>query len=343
MKTRASPTLIGVFTLVGLAIASAAVILLGADKFFRTTHNIQLYFDKSAQGLQVGSDVRFGGVRVGSVQSIDVMIDPNEYRKIIPVIVSLNAGDLGAVGIETEGGIDFSTHQGVRKAVQRGLRAGMKQQSLVTGQLYIEFDMQPETIGFVYQPQQDSEFPVVPTIGTEIDELVAGIADGIRKFNALDLDSIIGELRELLHTTNERVAAIDAEGISENLLTITKDVANITSDERITTAIDNLNKALVNIEELSRKADDGIDPLIGEAGRVLAASREVLEESRESLAKLESAVEGVADVSNPRGPVLMRLQQTLHETERASRALQELSNDLKRDPKSILTGRAQAE
>ena len=343
MKTRASPTLIGVFTLVGLAITSAAIVLLGADKFFRSTHSIQLYFDKSAQGLQVGSDVRFGGVRVGSVQSIDVMIDPDEYRKIIPVIVSLNARDLGAVGIEAEGGIDFSSHQGVQKAVQRGLRAGMKQQSLVTGQLYIEFDVQPEAIGFVYQPREEPEFPVVPTIGTEIDELIAGIADGIRKFNALDLDSIISELRELLHNTSTRIEAIDAEGISRNLLTITEDISSITGDDRIASAIENLNETLENLESITRKADDGISPLIDEAGRVLASGRDVIEESQKSLAKLDTAIDGVSDISNPRGPVLMRLQQALHEIERTSHSIKELSNDLKRDPKSILSGKAEAE
>jgi paraquat-inducible protein B len=343
MKTKASPTLIGVFTLVGLAIASAAIILLGADKFFRKTHNIQLYFDKSAQGLQVGSDVRFGGVRVGSVQSISVLIDPNESRKIIPVVVSLNAGDLGKTGVEAEGGIDFSTDEGIQKAVQRGLRAGMKQQSLVTGQLYIEFDVLPESVGFVYTPMEKSDYPVVPTVGTEMDELIAGIADGIRKFNALDLDSVITELRGLLQNTSARIEAIDAEGISENLLTITKDISSITGDDRITLAIENLNETLANLESLTRKADDGISPLIDEAGRVLAASREVIETSRDSLTKLESAVDGVTDISNPRGPVLMRLQQTLHETERASRALKELFNDLKRDPKSILTGKAESE
>ena len=343
MKTKASPTLIGVFTLVGLAIASAAVLLLGAGKLFKATHTVQLYFDKSANGLQVGSDVRFGGVRVGSVSSIDVLIDPVENRKIIPVVVSLNASDLGQTGEESRGGIDFSTHEGVAKAVRRGLRAGMKQQSLVTGQLYVEFDVVPDAEGFVYQPKEPSGHPVVPTIGTEMDELIAGIGDGIRKFNALDLESVFEELRTLLTTTSDRIEAIDAEGISENLVSITSDIAEITGDERITMAIENLNLTLAHMEELTAKANAAIGPLLEDTERVLTASREVLEESREAIAGLESAVDGVSDISNPRGPVLMRLQQTLHETERASRALKELSNDLKRDPKSLLTGKAEPE
>lgn len=343
MKTHASPTLIGVFTLVGLVIAGAAIVLLGAGKLFKTTHTLQLYFDKSANGLLVGSDVRFGGVRVGSVRSIGVIIDPEENRKVIPVVVSLNARDLGQTGDATQGGIDFSTREGVEKAVRRGLRAGMKQQSLVTGQLYVEFDVMPESPGFVYHPKPPSEYPVVPTIGTEMDELISGIGDGIRKFNALDLDSIIGELRTLLATTNSRIEAIDSEAINQNLISITDDIATLTGDDRISTALESLNTALASLEQLAARADAGLDPLLADAGRVLEASREVLEDSRQSIAKLEAAVSDVSDVSNPRGPVLLRLQQTLEETERASRALKELSNDLKRDPKSILTGKAEPE
>ncbi len=343
MKTTASPTLIGVFTLAALAIATITVVLLGADKLFKKSHNVQLYFDKSANGLLVGSDVRFGGVRIGSVQSIGVMIDPVEDRKIIPVVVSLDARSLGQTGVEAEGGIDFSSHEGVEKAVRRGLRAGMKQQSLVTGQLYIEFDVAADTPGFFYQPKELPEFPIVPTIGTEMDELVAGIADGIRKFNALDLDSVITELRDLLATTNARIEAIDTLAINENLLAITRDIADITGDERIGQAIDNLNEALSSIEDLTARANARIDPLMDESEAVLVASREVLEDSRAALARLEDAVSGVADISNPRGPVLLRLNQTLQETERASRALKELSNDLKRDPKSLLSGKADPE
>jgi len=343
MKTNASPTVIGVFTLVGLAIASAAVILLGADKLFKQTHTLQLYFDKSANGLQVGSDVRFGGVRVGSVRSIGVMIDPVEDRKIIPVVVSLNARDLGQTGVAEEGGIDFSSHEGVAKAVRRGLRAGMKQQSLVTGQLYIEFDVAPEMPGFVFKPDVPSAYPVVPTIGTELDELIAGIGEGIRKLNALDLESVIISFHDLLQTTNERIAEINTVEINRNILSITRDVASITGDERIASAIDHLNATLASLEALTKKADEGIGPLLEDAEKVLTASREVLEESRDSLAKLESAVEDISDISNPRGPVLMRLQQSLHETERAARALKELTNDLKRDPKAIITGKAEPE
>ena len=54
MSKKANPTVIGVFTLIGLIIAAIAVILFGAGKYFERTHEILVYFQKSAYGLQEG-------------------------------------------------------------------------------------------------------------------------------------------------------------------------------------------------------------------------------------------------------------------------------------------------
>lgn len=336
MSQKASPTVIGVFTLVGLILVGAALVLFGAGKLFTSTHDILLYFDKSANGLQVGSDVRFGGVRIGKVKSISVLVDRKANRKIIPVVVELTDKDLRLISTDEGGGIDFTTLEGVQKAVSEGLRAGMKQQSLVTGQLYIEFDIVPDMPGFVYHNKNGSSYPVVPTIGTEIDELVAGISDGIQKFNALDLDSVIKELRDVLVTANKRIADFDMKEINENVLGITRDIREVTGDHKLAEAVNNLNQALVQIDELAGKANKGINPLLADLDAIMA-------KTDAGLARIDEAAKEISELSNPRSPVLLRLQNVLQETERASRALKELSNDLKRDPKALISGKATPE
>jgi paraquat-inducible protein B len=336
MSQKASPTLIGVFTLVGLILVGAALVLFGAGKLFTSTHDILLYFDKSANGLQVGSDVRFGGVRIGRVKSISVLVDREANRKIIPVVVELTDKDLRLISTDEGGGIDLSTFEGVRKAVAEGLRAGMKQQSLVTGQLYIEFDIVPDTPGFVYFSKTDPPYPVVPTIGTEIDELIAGISDGIQKFNALDLDKAIKDLRGVLAAANQRLAEIDMKQINENVLGITRDIRKSTSDGKLSAAMDNLNQALAQIDQLAKKANAGFDPLLADLEAIMARTDA-------GLARIDEAAKEISAFSNPRSPVLLRLQNVLQETERASRALKELSNDLKRDPKALISGKATPE
>lgn len=333
MSKKASPTLIGLFTLVGLLLIGAGLVLFGAGKFFTSQHEVLLYFDKSANGLLVGSDVRFGGVRIGRVKSISVIVDRENNRKIIPVVVELAEQNLRLISSNDGEAIDFSTFEGVRKAVDEGLRAGMKQQSLVTGQLYIEFDIVPGTPGFTYRGKIDPEHPVIPTIGTEMDELIAGISDGINKFNALDLDSMVREFRSVLLTTNRKIDEIRVQEINDNLIGITGDLRKLTGDDKLAAAVANLNSALTQIDQLSHKANTGIEPL-------LADLHGVIERADEGIRNLDEAAEEISKLSNPRSPVLLRLQTVLQETERASRALKELSNDLKRDPNAIISGRA---
>ena len=336
MSKKASPAVIGVFTLAGLVIAAVAVVLLGAGKLFKDTHKILLYFDKSANGLQVGSDVRFGGVRIGRVKSISVLIDRKENRKVIPVVVEIAEQDLGLIITEGGGGIDFSSPDGVNKAVSEGLRAGMVQQSLLTGQLYIEFDIVPDTPGFVYKSQTAPLHPVIPTIGTEMDALISGISDGIKKFNALDLESVSRDLRGVLVSAKSQLDALKMKDINDNILAITGDIRKFTGNEKLTSALEHLDAAIIQIEGLATKANKGIDPLLVEINEAIA-------KTDAGIARIEEAANGIAQLTSPRSPVLLRLQNVLQETERASRALKELSNDLKRNPKSLISGKATPE
>ena len=336
MSKKASPTVIGTFTLIGLIIASITLVLFGAGKFFKRTHKIELYFDKSAYGLQVGSDVRFGGVRIGSVKSITVLVDRKENRKVIPVVVELVQQDLRLISTEEGGDIDLSSFKGVEKAVSEGLRAGMKHQSLLTGQLYIEFDIIPDTPGFVYQAMGGQQYPVVPTVPAQIDELIDSVADSLKKFNAIDLAGVTADFRDVLVSAKNQLAALNLRQINDNLVGITTDVRRITSDEKLASALTHLDAALVQINQLASKANSGIDPLLTDLNGVIARTDA-------GLAKIDEAVKEISELSNPRSPVLLRLQNVLQETERAARSLKELSNDLKRNPKTLISGKATPE
>ena len=336
MSRKANPTVIGVFTLIGIIIAGTAMVLFGVGKFFKSTHDVLLYFDKSAYGLQVGSDVRFGGVRIGSVKSISVLVDRKENRKIIPVVVELVQKDLRLISTEEGGGMDFSTVKGVNKAVKEGLRAGMKPQSLVTGQLYIEFDIIPDTPGFVYQSSHEPPYPVVPTVGADIDELISNIIGALKKFNSLDLEGVMTDLRTVLGTLRDQVAALDIKQINDNIIGITHDVRRIIGDQKLADAVARLDAALVQIDQLATKANNGFDPLVADLNDAIA-------KTDAALAKITDATKQISELSNPRSPAMQNLQNVMRETERATRALKELSNDLKRNPKALISGKAPPE
>jgi len=332
MSKKANPTLIGVFTLAGLFIAALAIVLFGAGKFFERSNKILLFFDKSAMGLQVGSDVRIGGVRIGKVSSIKVLIDTDLNRKIIPVVVDLGERELKMVRRPDGSSIDFSTKKGVDKAVREGLRAGMKQQSLLTGQLYVEFDIKPDEPGFVYDAMREPPYPVVPTMGTQMDELIAGVSDGLKKFNSLDVDGVVKDLRALLASAQQQVAALDVPQINDNLVQITSDVKEITNNKHLNESIEHLNVVMVQLEELSTKANGRFDP-------VMKDLEALLQKTDASVAQLQEATKELSGTTNPRSPAILRMNTMLSDAERATKSIQELANDLKRNPNTILSGK----
>ena len=65
-----------------------------------------------------------------------------------------------------------------------------------------------------------------------------------------------------------------------------------------------------------------------------------MKQANAGLAKIEEATEDISRVTNPRAPVLMRLQNVMEEVESATLAIKELANDLKRNPNAIIVGKA---
>lgn len=333
MSKNANTTAIGAFTLIGIIIAVAALVVTGAGKFFDQTREIIIYFDKSATGLQVGSDVRFGGVRIGQVKSIQVLIDASQNRKIIPVVVSLNDKDLANIRVAGAGnGLDLRTIEGVEKAVESGLRARMMQQSLLTGQLYIEFDMVPDLPGFFYDPVIDPDLPVVPTVATEIDELIAGVADGLKKLAELDIEGVLEETKKLITSASARVNDLRADEIGDNLVEISANIRKLTGDQAISRAIDDFEETLAQTREMAAKMNRSLDPLLEDLA-------EVVKSTNASLARIEEATGDITEATDPRAPSLLRLQSVLDDAERSTRSLQELTDSLKRSPSSLLRGK----
>jgi len=247
-------------------------------------------------------------------------------------VVQLSEKDLAAVGSTSGVGIDFASEAGVKQAVSVGLRARMKQQSLLTGQLYIEFDIVPELDSFTYQPDVKPPYPTVPTIGTEMDELIAGIADGLKKFNSLDIASVMIELRDVLASAKTQITALNMKEINDNIVDITADVRTLTGNEKLGKSIDGLDDAITQIDILAKRANQGMDPL-------LLDLKKVMQQANAGLAKIDVAAADVSKMANPRSPMLLRMQNVMDETERATRAIKELANDLKRNPNTLLSGK----
>ncbi len=155
MSRQPNKTLIGAFVVGAVALAVAGLFIFSSGKFLKETRTFVLYFDGSLKGLDVGAPVNFKGIKIGSVTDIKVELESEDFSDIrIPVLVEIDP-DMIKESSALLKKQDYQQWRERREAMQkagkviksmidRGLRAQLISQSMVTGKLMIQLDFYPD-------------------------------------------------------------------------------------------------------------------------------------------------------------------------------------------------------
>ena len=133
MSKPANKTMIGLFVLGAIALVVVAIVTLGSGKLFKRTTTAVCYFEGSVGGLNEGSPVVFRGVKIGTVKDIAFRFDPKKVHVTIPVFIEL---EQRRKGVTKEEIVDT-----YKQLIDRGLKAQLEMQSIVTGQLQVALDL----------------------------------------------------------------------------------------------------------------------------------------------------------------------------------------------------------
>ena len=194
MSKRANPKLIGGFVLGAIALVIIGLLAFGSGQYFAPKGKAVLYFAGSLAGLDVGSPVTFRGVKVGTVTKIVIQYDIREQKLRIPVYIELNPEKFQIVSGKR-------SETNINELVQRGLRAQLQIQSLVTGQTSVDFDFYPDTpIHMVAGETAELELPTIPS---NIDMLKANLTALLAKISKLPLEQISAGLVDAIASANQ--------------------------------------------------------------------------------------------------------------------------------------------
>ncbi len=303
MSRRANPSMIGAFVLGAVGLGVAAILVFGSGTFFEERNPFVLYFDSSVKGLEVGSPVIFQGVEVGTVTTVNALINFETGVVAIPVYIEIVRGRVTVVG-------DPGVEGGVASEIKRGMRARLKSLSLITGKLYVDLDYYPDKPavfkGF------DPDTPEIPTIPSEFDEIRATVGQFIKELRKLPLSELVDRL------------ASAAGGVDK-----------LMNKPELDHAIDELDAALTEARGALAKVNARVDPLADSA-------EGALEEARSALQQVGSAVASVDGIVEPGSPVQYQLITALQELERAARSVRVLADGLAQQPDSIIFGKGQS-
>jgi paraquat-inducible protein B len=145
---RSNPKIIGAFVVGAIALAVAAVVVLGSGRLFRKEHKFVLCFPGDLSGLGVGAAVKFRGVPIGSVTAIRLnlgntppLLTKSSEESRIPVIIALSETEISARG----GQVNLTDPNTLKEAIRKGLRGQLRLESFVTGISYVSLEILPKT------------------------------------------------------------------------------------------------------------------------------------------------------------------------------------------------------
>ena len=181
-----------------------------------------LYFDSSVRGLSRGAPVEFNGIRVGTVESVDLEYVVNQGTFRVPVVVTIEPERVSLVGAR-QGGVD--PKQTVAKLIESGLRARLKTGSFITGQLFVDLAMNPVSPAR-YLGDQRADLPELPTLPQKLDEIANSLSSLLEKVETFPLEEI--GIR-LLGTVEGMETIVTSPALSEGMDSLKEAAAGISS------------------------------------------------------------------------------------------------------------------
>jgi paraquat-inducible protein B len=324
MSAKANPAAIGGFFIGGLVIATVLIAFLASGSLFAERATYVSYFEGSAGGLDVGSDVKFRGVNIGRVADISLHA-PGESAWFIRVLYDLDVQRVAALGVDTE---DFGSLEQHSRAIERGMRAQLEVSSFVTGKLYIELDFLPDTPVTLIDPE--GPYREVPTYRKEgIGERAVDVLSTLAE---IDTEGISDALLELLETVNNRIEDVDVPALLNSANRALDSIADLAESKDLAVAFDKLPDTLEEYRLLAATTREQVGPLLSRIDSTAA-------ELGATVVALRSTVEQSNAMLDPESTLRYSLEQSLLELAAAARAFRELADFLERNPRALLTGR----
>lgn len=328
MSKPISPVAIGGFTVGALALLLIAIFIFGGGRFLHADKvRFVIFFDSSLNGLDIGAPVKMQGVKIGEVTKIVLQIDPKTNKIYKPVVVEIDRNTLTtSEGTAFPRAMTRKEREANRdKLVAAGFRARLEMQSLLTGLLYIDFDVHhdkpPVFTGLEYQGLL--ELPAVPTTADELRNTASEVA---RKLNDLPLEDIVHDLSASLHEIKNFLASEDLKKSSVALANTLEEMEKAvkTLNHTLEPLLINTNKTMVNTNALI----DDFKPIVASTDKTLTAATAALDRAQDSMAKLGVAVGPESD-----------LNETLEALKDTARSIRNLTDYLERHPEAVLTGK----
>ena len=238
---------LGLFVLAAIGVLLAIILIFGSGQLFKQSFMIETYVKQSVTGLDAGAAVRFRGVKIGQVTSINLSGDVYEREVPMP-----ERREYVVVRMQIFGDKVQLSH--LETYLKDNLRARIKSMG-ITGVNYVELDFYPSAIQYSPLPYTWSpEYPVVPSMPNQADEIISGIQKLIGALNGLDVDGTQKKFDALLGNLNKLMAGDGKDNVG--LISSVKDlnvlldrIAKVTDKDQLNILMRELVATMVSLRQ----------------------------------------------------------------------------------------------
>ncbi len=287
--------LLGIFVISALIVGIIMLIGFGLLESFRPKVYLVTYTNESVQGVNIGSQVKFRGVSVGSVENISILSD----NKLIKIEMSITPDAFIFRKMTNE----EMRKNLCRKMLQDEIKSGLNcrlDYAGITGLRYVELDFFTDN-GIIkdVDPVLSHEqiyIPMVPSVFSSMFNMLNESLTRISKIKFEEMsDNIIqslNEIRAIFNSDEVKNTIVNIETISNNLEKVTSSINGVLSKEKLEALIGNLEEAIKSFERLGKSAESEL------LKSDIPSSSRQLRDTLQNISELKGKVENTLFILN---------------------------------------------
>lgn len=304
MNERKNKIRAGIFVTLTVLLFLVMLFFLGASDLFVRKAGIVTCFAESVQGLNVGSEVRFLGVKVGTVREISILAE----EKLIEVELDIELKCFDGIDVADDSGVcEEKFYEFIQSEIQNGLRCSLEFVG-ITGMKYVSLDYYEKNHSRLVQPPfavRKKDLLYVPSVNSSFKDIMVAMTSALDRLSNVKFEAIFTQVENVLKELNTTLSAPEiaatlkhVQQITSNLERTSATMNNVFKEDRVNEFFNQMEQSVKNINTLSTQLSNITEKmkLPETAAGVRDASGAVVEtrqELAETIIKLNSALEAL--------------------------------------------------
>jgi len=254
---------LGIFVIIGTFIFCFLIVIFGAGKLFQKRVMIETYFEESVQGLEIGSPVKFRGVHIGKVESINLAA--NEYQKSETRLIMVRSSLLAD---KFPHPFEEFLEAELINEINKGLRIRLSFQG-ITGTAYLELDYLDPRQNPVTQISWLPNYPYFPSAPSVITRLSDAVTNIMRHLELINFVGITHQFEKTLNTMRQLIESSQLNNVTREATLLLSEVRQtnqslkeLFNNESLGLILENTQKLMATASRIAKNSEKPVEQLL---------------------------------------------------------------------------------